>query len=288
MDNRYIYSCIVFLVSLLDNRAKSTFYIIHILTDGQMTLDSMNKIKNVTEYFGKYYSKVMFYNLGGDFKGATLYHSVLSVYYRIALPSVLSKIDRVIYSDIDVLNFKDLTEMYNIKFKKDMYICGVLDNYGTKKEIEDFGIKIDKYINGGVLLMDLKTMRENSVEKNLRDFIKTHVLKLADQTAINGVCHNNIQIISYKYMTYALNSFQDLVRMNNEQNPKYRFNESELNQAYYDPTFLHFFGGNKPWNYNYRNNIYKAYWWYYAKKSGFYKEILNNYRNDINYVENLL
>ena len=140
-----------------------------------MSLDSMNKIKNVTEHFGKYYSKVMFYNLGEDFKGATIFHSSLSLYYRIALPSILSNIDRVIYSDLDVLNFKDLTEMYNIKFNKDMYICAVLDNLSIKKEIEDLGIKSDKYINSGVLLMDLKTMREKSVEKKLRDYIKTHV-----------------------------------------------------------------------------------------------------------------
>ena len=111
---------------------------------------------------------------------------------------------------------------------------------------------------------------------------------LTDQTAINALCHNNIQIIPYKYATFAFNSFQDFINLNNGQNPKYRFNESELYQAYHEPTFLHFLGNKKPWYYYYRNNFYKAYWWYYAKKSGFYNEILNYYSNNINYVENLL
>ena len=261
MDNRYIYSCIVFLTSLLDNRAKSTYYVIHILTNGKLSIDSKNKIINTTETFGKKNSEVIFYDLGDDFKGATISFFATSVYYRISLPSVLSKIDKVIYSDIDVVNFKDLTEMYNIKFEKDKYICGVLEGINLKKDVENLGIQTDKYINAGILLMDLKTMREKSIEKKLRDFIATHVLKL--------------------------NSYNDLVKINNGQNLIYRYKEYEIYQAYHEPTFFHFCGPCKPWRRS-CGNFNKAYWWYYAKKSGFYKEILNHYKNDINYVEKLL
>ena len=287
MDNRYIYSCIVFLTSLLDNRAKSTYYVIHILTNGKLSIDSKNKIINTTETFGKKNSEVIFYDLGDDFKGATISFFATSVYYRISLPSVLSKIDKVIYSDIDVVNFKDLTEMYNIKFEKDKYICGVLEGINLKKDVENLGIQTDKYINAGILLMDLKTMREKSIEKKLRDFIATHVLKYCDQTAINAVCSNNIQVISYKYNAYVLNSYNDLVKINNGQNLIYRYKEYEIYQAYHEPTFFHFCGPCKPWRRS-CGNFNKAYWWYYAKKSGFYKEILNHYKNDINYVEKLL
>ena len=286
MDNRYIYCCIVFLTSLLKNRAESTFYIIHILTN-KTSLESMNKINNIIEKFGNNSSKVIYYNLGDDFKGASIKGFALSVYYRIAAPSVLSNIDKLIYSDIDIINLKDLSEMYNIKFQKDMYICAVLDEQKYKKELDKFGINLDKYINAGILLMDLKTMRENKVEKKLRDFIATHTLDLCDQAAINAICHDNIQIISYKYNLYPINSYNNLVKINNEQNPKYRFNESELYPAYHEPTFVHFYGDAKPW---YKPNYfpYIIYWWYYAKLSGFYNEILNYYKTDINYVENLL
>ena len=49
-----------------------------------------------------------------------------SAYYRLALSSLLPNINRIIYTDIDSVNLKDLTEMYNIQFEKDMYICDVL------------------------------------------------------------------------------------------------------------------------------------------------------------------
>ena len=67
-----------------------------------------------------------------------------------------------------------------------MYLSAILDYALNVKEIAKFGIKINKYINSGVLLMDLKTMREKSIEKILRDFIGTHHLKTVDQTAINA------------------------------------------------------------------------------------------------------
>jgi lipopolysaccharide biosynthesis glycosyltransferase len=56
--------------------------------------------------------------MGDDFKGAiTGSHISLASYYRIALPSLLPDVDKIIYCDADVINFKDLSEMYNLKFR---------------------------------------------------------------------------------------------------------------------------------------------------------------------------
>ena len=57
--------------------------------------------------------------------------------------------------------------------------------------------------------------------------------------------------------------------------------------AYHDPTLVHFFGGNKLWNKN-CNLPYRPYWFYYAKMTGFYNEILTHFRYDIKGVENIL
>ena len=70
-DNKYIYPCITFLTSLLDNRADSTFYIIHILTGTNLRNDTYYKISSVIEKFGKKYCNVSFYDMGEQFKGAT-------------------------------------------------------------------------------------------------------------------------------------------------------------------------------------------------------------------------
>ena len=286
-DNKYIYPSIVFLTSLLDNRAESTYYIIHVLFNDYFSKHNINKIKTIVDNFGKNHSEVVFHNLGNDFRKATITIFGISTYYRVALPSLLPNVDRIIYIDGDSLNIKDLTEMYNIKLKKDMYISAILDRVSMIKEIKELGIETNKYVNAGVLLMDLKTMREKSIEKKMRDFIATHYLKMCDQTLINAICNNNIQIMPYKYAVPPLSSYEELVKYNSEQESMYKVSESELYQAYHDPTLLHFFGPNKLWNKN-CNHTYRVYWWYYAKMSGFYNEILNHFSSDMNSVEDLL
>ena len=286
-DNRYVYPYIVSLTSLLDNRNESTFYIIHVLFDNYFSKNNIDKIKTVVDNFGKNRTEVVFHNIGVDFKKANLGCFGRATYYRIKLPSLLPDVNRIIYIDGDTLNLKDLTEMYNIKLNEGMYLSAILDRVTMVKEIAELGIKINKYVNAGVLLMDLKTMREKSIEKILRDFIDTHFLKTVDQTAINAMCNKNIQIMSYKYVVPPLSSYEELVKYNSGQETMYKVSESELYNAYHDPTLIHFFGPGKLWNKN-CNHTYKPYWFHYAKMSGFYNEILNHFRYDINEAENIL
>ena len=188
---------------------------------------------------------------------------------------------------MDAIIFEDLSEVYNIQFKDKMYFCGVLD-YGVMfEEIKKFGIKINKYFNSGFLLMNLKAIRNDEIEKKLKDFISTHFLPMADQTAINAVCNDNIQILSPKYSIFANDMINKLITLNNQQDPLYKFNESEIQRAFREPTFFHYYSGHKPWKKNYRQ-FNRVYWWYYAKMSGFYQEILEHYGFSINEIESLL
>ena len=63
-DNKYLYPCIVYLTSLLCNKAKSSFYIIHILTGNNIINGTFDKINKTIETFGKNSSNVSYYNLG--------------------------------------------------------------------------------------------------------------------------------------------------------------------------------------------------------------------------------
>ena len=76
-------------------------------------------------------------------------------------------------------------------------------------------------------------------------------------------------------------------KFNNKQNKLYRYNDKELNQAFYDPCLLHYVGWTKPWD-KPDHRVYDKYWWYYAKISGFYDEILRNYNIDKTIVEKML
>ena len=223
-----------------------------------------------------------------DFRGAiTGTHISTAAYYRIAFPSLLPKVDRIIYSDVDVLDFKDLTEFYNLELKDNIYLKATLDQIGLLNELRGFGIYSQKYFNSGVMLMNLKSMRRDDVENKVRAFIISHYLDHHDQTAMNAVYYNNWEILSLKYAIFNYNEYKDVVNFNNKQDKRYMYNEVELKQGFYEPTIVHFAGWIKPWDKTfYSQNRFKGeYWWYYAKLSGHYDEILNNYgfnKNEIN------
>ena len=250
LDNHYRYACIVYLTSLLDNRKGSSFYIIHILINNSTTINSINKINKIKEKFGNNSVKFIYYNIEDNFNGATTKYFPISAYYRLSLSSLLPDIDKIIYTDVDAIIFEDLSEVYNIQFKDKMYFC-------------------------------------DGIEKKLKDFISTHFLPMADQTAINAVCNDNIQILSPKYSIFANDMINKLIMLNNQQDPLYKFNESEIQRAFREPTFFHYYSGHKPWKKNYRQ-FNRVYWWYYAKMSGFYQEILEHYGFSINEIESLL
>ena len=231
--------------------------------------------------------EIRYYNLEGDFKSAPVGRFTSTVYYRLSLSSILSEVDKIIYADLDTINLEDLSEMYNISFNEKIYFCGVLDNARMIKELKKFNITGNKYINSGVLLINLKGIRNDGIENKMREFISTHIIPTVDQTVINVVCYNNIQILPYKYSIFAYDSFDALVNINGKQDSIYRYNESELKRAFEKPTFFHYYALNKPWK-KYFKKFNRVYWWYYAKMSGFYQEIIDYYKFKINDIEELL
>ena len=211
IDTKYIYPAIVYLTSLLDNRANTTFYFINVLTNGTLEKNSTEKIKSIIDKFGNNSVELIYHNLGNSFNGSTTGIMSLATYYKIALPSLLPNVDKIIYSDTDMINLEDLTEMYNFKFKEKVYFAGILDYINHLNQLREFGLSSDKYINAGLLIMNLKAMREDSIETKLREFISNHTLKFHEQTAINCVCRNNTQKLPYKYNVFAFPQFYSLV-----------------------------------------------------------------------------
>ena len=167
IDDKYLYPCIVYLTSLLDNKKNSTFYTLHILTNNNLSKNSTNKIDKVIKKFDDYSIELIYYNLEGNFKNATTGYISVATYYKILLPSLLPNIDKIIFTDGDMINLEDLSEMYKIEFKENMYFCGITDFIDHLNQLKEFGLYSDKYINTGVVLINLKALRENSIEKKL-------------------------------------------------------------------------------------------------------------------------
>jgi len=289
IDNNYILQAIVFLTSLLENMDSTTKYEIYIMTPNDLTHNSRTSINSLLEKYGKDKIKIQYINMKDAFSnsGTSKYIST-SAYYRLLLPSILPKIDKIIYSDCDVINFEDLSEMYNIKLKDNIYYKGIPDYYDNHKELLKFGISTSMYMNSGILLMNLKSLRKYDIERKLIDLCENHLLEHHDQTAINLICKNNIEKLPIKYATFNFESYDKLLEYNKGQSWRYRYSEKELKEAYYSPVMLHYAGFDKPWSCSKKEVKYKEYWWYFAQKTDFFEEIINHFGYNLDKVKQII
>ena len=227
IDENYIFPFLVYLTSLLVNKANSSFYTIHILANN-ITKESHNKIEKILNKYDKNSIKVEYHKPKNYFHNIEIEYYPITICYRILLPSLAPNVDKIIYTDVDVINFEDLSEMYNKELNDNIYFSGTLDYTDHLIRLNEDGIKTNKFINSGIMLMNLKAMRANKIEKKLIEFTLTLKGFFIDQIAINTVCCNNIKVLSYKYGIFSFNSFDELVELNNQQYDIYKFNESVL------------------------------------------------------------
>ena len=90
--------------------------------------------------------------------------------------------DKILYLDNDVICRKDCSEFYNQNMD-DCEIAGVLDYYGRlffRRNI----FKMD-YINSGVLLLNMKKIREEGLFLKCRKMCREKKMFMPDQSAIN-------------------------------------------------------------------------------------------------------
>lgn len=84
--------------------------------------------------------------------------------------------DKLLYLDIDMMVGNDVTKLYNIDVS-DYEYAAVKEKYGS------VFIRPD-YINAGMLLLNIKKIKETKLLEKARNLIKTKKLPFADQDAI--------------------------------------------------------------------------------------------------------
>lgn len=84
--------------------------------------------------------------------------------------------DKILYLDIDMMIADDITKLYNIDVLEYEY-AAVKEKYGSIFIWPD-------YINAGMLLLNMKKIKETGLLKKARKLIKTKKMIFADQDAI--------------------------------------------------------------------------------------------------------
>ena len=168
-----------------------------------------------------------------------LTHKYISIatYYRLKLSQLLPKVDRVIYLDCDVIVRKSLADLFNTNLD-DNYVAGVIDSRVKYKP----KWKDTKYVNAGVLLMDLNKIRWDNIEDKFLEYTKQHAreIKAGDQDVINFTLDGRIKIVEDKW-NVQVSSF---------------LSRSSFTK---DPYIIHYVGKQKPWIYGTYNHFKNEY-----------------------------
>lgn len=93
--------------------------------------------------------------------------------------------DKILYLDNDVICRRDPLEFYNQNMSE-YELAGILDYYGSWF-FYNHPPRRD-YINSGVLLLNLKKIRETGLFAKCREICETEEMFMPDQSAINKLC----------------------------------------------------------------------------------------------------
>ena len=186
----WYYYLIIDLYSLLENN--KNIQKIYLLLE----TDNIKDIPNLDKIIKKYNVKLEIINFNnifdklvnkGNINRDTIYSNFC--FARLALPSLVKE-EKIIYIDTDAIVLKDISHLWKIDMT-DYYVAGCKD-YGIIRDgtYERLGIN-GKYVNSGVIILNLKKIREDNIQEKWFEVINNNELKYPDQDALNLICQNH-------------------------------------------------------------------------------------------------
>lgn len=231
----------------------------HVLHDDTLTDENRQKMQQLAAKFSQ---EIEFINVGNILDEGKIRPLNLGVQgagprgalFRFSLPYV-TDLDKIIYFDCDIVCQLDIAELWNIDLQGKS-IAAVPDNHAlnykeTGKKVShpreiklwDFlGIHYEKYFNSGVMVMDLKKLREENFMQRVEDAYATfrECFVYNDQDCLNYLFTDDMVVLPEKF---------NHVRFKN-------VSKEEL------PGQVWHFATLKPWEEYLRPNIDELYWKY--------------------------
>jgi len=174
------------------------------------------------------------------------------MYYRIFASLFLPKnINKILYLDPDIIINGSLLKLYNMNISNYYFIgASNVGHFITRfNQIKNGASKDSKYINTGVMLMNIKKLRKEQNINDVYDYIKNHqlTLTLPDQDIISALYGEKILLIDN--LIYNLSD-----RIISQYNFKHFNSKQKIDLKWVDENtkIIHYFGRNKPWRKKYR------------------------------------
>lgn len=282
IDANFIQIYSVFLASLLAHSNPNRFYDLILLTENvpaeamhafQVQIQPYRHVSlrsvDMTDYPIPFLDKVGFKK---------------PAFFRLIMPELLPEYARAVYLDTDTILLDDVAKLYDTLV--DGFAAAIPDitmhayytnpevtedylgPYGTISNYWDQHLALSTkakavYFNSGVLVFDLEKMRQANIDEKIMILLRAKPYVFVDQDILNIVFDGDVQKISPEW-----NFFQAL-------NPKLKYPDDALAErvrAEKNICLIHY-AWKKPWIE--KDHVpYEEYFWFYARQSLYYEQLL--------------
>lgn len=244
INENYIYPLKVMLHSLFSTQKEPvTVFLIHT----GILEDKVEMLKAFSNSYGALLTEIPV--SGGLFeKAPVMQHFSKEMYYRLLCPWILPEEERVLYLDPDIIINDSLSDFYQMNLTDAVMAAG-RDRPTGMDHRKRLKLKPDTvYFNSGVLLMDLRKMREEKSVQEIWELLRMweEELLFPDQDLLNLMWEGKV-----KYVEDAFNLNVNILYLR-----EYFLTKAQKRSVY---KIMHYIGPHKPWNGGYRGGCY-SFW----------------------------
>lgn len=290
-DDNYAQHLGVAIYSLLSNNTWATEIFIYVI-DNEIGVSNREKLNSVISSFAN--ARIVFVPFKKWRDSLTLnmaWNISISSYGRLFVGSMLPEnVDRVLYLDCDMIICNSLETLWGTDLGNHI-LATVQDDVKDSIKASIGLLPEDKYLNAGMLLIDLNKWREYNIEDKCLDFISEREGRVVhhDQGVLNGVFRNNWYRLPLENNLMTIHYFfhrNQILRYYGEHSVFY--SDAEIANAKKKPVILHFTPSftSRPWVKGCHHPLCALYWdilkktpWHDAKpqddKTKWYLKLIN-------------
>lgn len=214
-----------------------------------------------------------------NLKFHTWAHFTEFTYFRLLIPYVLDKYDKIIYLDSDVVVRKDISELYKTDVKgyllaavRDTHVIGSSSPrcpYSVKYYKDELGFEdVSQYFQGGVVIYNINEMKKEFPEWKLLKIASMSTFRWLDQDLLNIECKGRVKFLPNHW---------NVMTFNNMQNVDENYLDGAIHQDYFsarnDPWIIHYVGRSMPCFSPYGDMFW--YFWEYARDTPYYEILIS-------------
>lgn len=248
-DDNYVMPTCVTIQSLIDSDSTSK-YVIHIIASAltEQTIRQFKMLENVNvtidiinvnaeERFQDYHK----------FDDSAICVASIASLFKFLIPEILNDLDKVLYIDGDLIIKSDIDKLYKTDIVN--YYAAVVIDSGSVYWKHEFTKKVQHYFNSGVMLLNLKKLREEKLpEKLCKVKQELNDSSLMDQNVFNIVFDKKIKLLPIRYNFLAVNLYRANDKWKIQDiNKTYGTNYQNKRDLYEDAAIIHYSSKDKPW-----------------------------------------